>query len=115
MIGCTVAKNSASGIRVMAIKFRLVTVSVSEIAHRTRAPTPVANGAPETVGREMVVVIGCLQRGWVSIRVDRRHRECRPSPLLPIRPLRLRLRCGARSEPETRHRGWAPAGCRWWE
>src|ERR1035437_3729164 len=112
MIGCTVAKNSASGIRVMAIKFRLVTVSVSEIAHRTRAPTPVANGAPVTVGMEMVVVIGCLQRGWVSIRVDRRDRGCGPSPLLPIRPLRLRLRlrCGARSEPETRHRGWAPAG-----
>ena len=51
MIGCTVEKKSASGIRVTASRLRLVSVRVSDSASGGWPSAPVDGGVPVAVGR----------------------------------------------------------------
>ena len=60
MIGCTVEKNSCSGIRVRASRLRLVMVRVSDTAQRSVVTAESECGAPDTVGAVMVVVTVAL-------------------------------------------------------
>ena len=67
MIGWTVEKNKASGMRVTASKLRLVMVQVSETAHRARTTTLFEWGAPDRVGGAMAVVMRALRLRWALL------------------------------------------------
>src|ERR1039458_6220266 len=114
MIGWTVEKNSASGMRVRASRFRLVMVSVSEMDQRSLPPIPVAGGAPDNVGAAMAVVMRALR---LRLAVLPRRRGsvglAGPAGMILRPPVRepLRLCCG-RSARGRHRRGWARGGGR---